>query len=182
MINEIGSMILRVLIGSYFLAVALQIIPGTDLSILFDSILPAPIDGALSAGLVFLLAFMVMIGLHMRVAALVLAMMTFFASYLTMIQLGVDQELASFWRDIALIAALILTYSENDRRNLHRTRVVRRKIEPRRLTLSDGPRDPRPDPIYRRPMRTLKPRIALVENENIPAEVDNIFLDVHRDA
>ena len=40
--NVAAQTVLRVLIASYFLAVALRLIPGTDLSWLFAGILPAP--------------------------------------------------------------------------------------------------------------------------------------------
>lgn len=111
-INARAQALLRLVIGSYFLAVALQLIPGTDLGILFSGVMPAPYDGALATGIVFALAFLVMVGHATRVAALVMALLTFYASYLTMLSLGVADELGSFWRDLALIAALLLTYSE----------------------------------------------------------------------
>ncbi len=174
--DELGNMTLRVLIGSYFLAVALNIIPGTNLAILFSTVLPAPWDSALAAGSVFILAFMVMIGSHTRLAALVLAMMTFFASYLTMIQIGVEHELGSFWRDIALIAALILTYSEQDRKRGGRGRVIRRQVQPRRMKLTTPPRDPRPQPILRRPIQFSKAKAASLDPDM--GDIDNIFADV----
>jgi uncharacterized membrane protein YphA (DoxX/SURF4 family) len=134
MINKTARALLRVIIGSYFLAVALALIPGTDLAILFSGVLPHPYDGALAMGLVFALAFMVMLGHATRVAALVMAMITFYASYLTMLQLGVADELGSFWRDLALIAGLLLTYSDDaDGHNLRNTAewaLARRKMRP----------------------------------------------------
>ena len=114
-LNATAQALLRLVIGSYFLAVALGLIPGTDLSVLFSGVLPPPFDEAVATGLVFLLAFMVMVDYATRVAALVMALITFYASYLAMISLGVAEELGSFWRDLALIAALLLTYSEPSR-------------------------------------------------------------------
>ncbi len=132
--NSAAQTALRVLIASYFLAVSLKIIPGTSLGILFEAILPEPYASATAAGLVFIFSFMIMIGLATRVAALLIALMTFFASYVAMVQLGVADELGAFWRDLALIAALLLTYGEanlsGDRR---RRRLVHRKIVPRRV-------------------------------------------------
>lgn len=131
--NVAAHTALRVMIASYFLAVALTIIPGTDLSLLFAPVLPAPYSGATAAGLVFIFSFMIMIGMATRVAALIIALMTFYASYLTMIALGVENELGSFWRDIALIAALLLTYSEPELRSRRRRRLIHRNIVPRRV-------------------------------------------------
>lgn len=111
--NLAGQTVLRNLIASYFIAVALGIISGTNLALLFSAVLPAPLDAAFAAGMVFILAFMVMLAVYTRVAALILALMMFYASYLMMVELGVEQELGSFWRDLALIAALLLTYSDH---------------------------------------------------------------------
>lgn len=124
---------LRVMIASYFLAVALSLIPGTDLGLLFAIILPEPYSSAVAAGLVFLFSFMIMIGIAMRLAALMIALITFFASYLTMVQLGVQNELGSYWRDIALIAALLLTYSEPKLGRARSRKVLHREIVPRRI-------------------------------------------------
>jgi hypothetical protein len=59
---------------------------------------------------VFFLGYLVMTGHWLRGAALTLGLMTFWASYVTMLSLGVADELGGFWRDIALVAALMLTY------------------------------------------------------------------------
>lgn len=124
---------LRVMIASYFLAVSLNLIPGTDLGLLFAVVLPEPYSGAIAAGLIFLFSFMIMIGMAMRLAALMIALITFFSSYLTMVQMGVQNELGSYWRDIALIAALLLTYSEPKFGAARSRKVLHRKIVPRRI-------------------------------------------------
>lgn len=87
--NLAGQTVLRMLIASYFIAVSLRIIPGTDLGLLFSAVLPAPWNAAFAAGMVFLLSFMIMLAVYTRVAALILALMTFYASYLAMVELGV---------------------------------------------------------------------------------------------
>jgi uncharacterized membrane protein YphA (DoxX/SURF4 family) len=70
--NAMGQNLLRILIASYFLAVALQIIPGTDLTIMTNMIAPAQTSEALAAMIVFGLSYLVMIGVWMRGAALLL--------------------------------------------------------------------------------------------------------------
>ncbi len=132
--NVAAQTVLRVLIASYFLAVALRLIPGTDLSWLFAGILPAPYAAATTAGLVFIFSFMIMLDMATRLAALILALMTVFASYLAMLQLGVAEELGAFWRDIALIAALLLTYAEPQLGARRHRRMVHRQIVPRRIS------------------------------------------------
>jgi hypothetical protein len=79
--------------------------------------------------------------------------MTFFASYLTMLSLGVADELASFWRDLALIAALVLTYSDHDPAERRSRNIVRRHVMPRRVAAhgeavaraDQGAGQPKPD-------------------------------------
>lgn len=132
--SQSAQAVLRILIASYFIAVALHLIPGTDLSLLFAAVLPPPYAGALAAGLVFILAFMVMMAHYTRAAALILGLMTFYASYLTMVEMGVAQELGAFWRDLALIAALLLTYSDGGpARTARRRFMLQRAVAPRRV-------------------------------------------------
>mgnify|MGYP006271411273 CR=1 FL=1 len=187
---------LRMLIASYFIAVALGLIPGTDLAILFAGVLPAPHDGATAAGLVFILAFMIMAGYATRAAALVLALMTFYASYLAMIALGVADELGAFWRDLALISALLLTYSEPTAGSRPRRRLISRTVLPRRVRASretaSAARTARPAPaVNHATLRatatpvgaTPAPKGARAELfDDVDSLADNIFLEDERNA
>jgi hypothetical protein len=79
-----------------------------------------------------------------------MAILTFYASYLTMLSLGVAEELGAFWRDLALIAALLLTYSERGTGMRGHRRTGRGRILPRRIagvtlhTLARRPLRPAP--------------------------------------
>lgn len=190
-LNATAQNLLRIVIASYFLAVALNLIPGTSLTILAAQVLPLHIAQPLSAILVFALAFMVMIGLYMRPAALVLGVMTFFASYLRTIELGVDDELGTFWRDLVLIAALMLTYAENAPRDQRMRRAIERKVMPRRVSQPQSHR-PRPviaaaqNPVPAPHRVPVKPRTAAfvlrhvsraASGNDTPEPIDNIFAD-----
>jgi hypothetical protein len=102
--------ILRILVSSYFAAGAFGVIPGTDFTILTWRCAGA-VDSAVAMGLVFFLGYLIMAGHWLRGAALTLGVLTFWSSYVAMFRLGVETELGVFWRDVALIAALMLTYS-----------------------------------------------------------------------
>ncbi len=115
-LDEAAQTTMRMLIASYFIAAATGSIPGADTSTLFAAILPHPLDDIVGASLVFLLSAMVLIGAKTRLAALLLALLTFYASYVELIHLGAEQALGTFWRDMALIAALMLTYGCDRRR------------------------------------------------------------------
>jgi uncharacterized membrane protein YphA (DoxX/SURF4 family) len=184
-LNATAQNLLRIVIASYFLAVGLNLIPGTNLTILAEQVLPAHVAEPLAAMMVFALAFLVMIGLYMRPAALVLGLMTLFASYLQMIELGVADELGTFWRDLVLIAALMLTYAENAPRDHRMRSAIRRKVTPRRVAPADHPHRPRPAAVTPAPqtaLPTIAPVAAFVSRRklaaNLPDPVDNIFTDL----
>ncbi|MCU4654225.1 hypothetical protein N8I71_15380 [Roseibacterium sp. SDUM158016] len=102
---------MRMLIASHFIAAAAGSIPGADISALFSSFLPGRLAEIVGGSLVFLLGVMVMLGTHTRIAALLLGLITFYASYVELISVGGTEVLGAFWRDMALVAALMLTYS-----------------------------------------------------------------------
>ena len=181
-LNSTAQNLLRIVIASYFLAVGLNLIPGTNLTILAEQVLPAHVAEPLSAMMVFALAFLVMIGLYMRPAALVLGLMTLFASYLQMIELGVADELGTFWRDLVLIAALMLTYAENAPRDYRMRSAIRRKVTPRRVAPVDHPHRARPvapAPLAQPNLPVAEPVAAFVSRRNLaanlPDPIDNIF-------
>lgn len=128
-----GANLIRIVIASYFLALGAGVIPGTDVSALFAAVLPAPWAGLLAGALVFGLAYLVLVGVWLRPAALLLALVMFWASYISAAQAGFAPQLGSFWRDMALIAALILTYAETDPRARTRRGALRSLRAPRRL-------------------------------------------------
>ncbi|WP_149866406.1 hypothetical protein [Tropicimonas marinistellae] len=172
-LSSAGQNLLRILIASYFLAGAIGIIPGTDLTPMFLRFLPMPLAGLASGSLVFLLSYLVMIGVWLRGAALTLGILTFWSSYLRMLDLGIVDELGGFWRDLALIAALMLTYAETDPRNHGKRSPLRRKIAPRTV-------DPRavviPEEDEKQPLTAQRARIADRRREHMrePVSVEEL--------
>ena len=106
-----GHSVVRLLIVSYFVALALGVIDGTDLSALAAPFLPLAFAKIVVALVVLSLCAMILIGWHRRAAALVLALAMFWASYMAMMN-APDQNLGAFWRDLALIGALVMTYAD----------------------------------------------------------------------
>ena len=106
-----GHTVVRLLIVSYFVALALHIIPGTDMSVLLRPFIPPFWATLLTSAAVILMSGMIIAGFHRRAAALLLALGTFWASYMAMLNAPVH-ELGAFWRDLALIGALIMTYAD----------------------------------------------------------------------
>ena len=109
-LGDAAQVSVRMLIASYFMATAIGSIPGADTGALLSPLMAEPLGRVVAGSIVFTLATMVLIGKQTRMAALILGLLTFYASYLQMVQIGIDHVLGAFWRDMALVAALMLTY------------------------------------------------------------------------
>lgn len=140
-LNQSGQNLVRVIIASYFLAVPLGLISGTTPAPLMAPFLPEPHAEIAGGIFMFVGAYLVLTGAWLRASALLLATTLFWSSYIENAGTG---NIDGFWRDIALIGALILTYTqtlpraESRRSALHWTPPVRRikpeaKVTPRRI-------------------------------------------------
>lgn len=98
--------IMRLLVISYFIAMSLGWIGGTQMMEFMFPVLPDEIAKMLMRGLILLLSALVLIGIGRRHAALTLALVVFFSSYTTLYAGG---DIGAFWRDLALIGALLMT-------------------------------------------------------------------------
>lgn len=98
--------IMRLLVISYFVASALGWIGGSAMVDFMIPVLPDDIATMLMRGLILILSALVLIGVGRRHAALVLALVVFFSSYTNLYAGG---DIGSFWRDLALIGALLMT-------------------------------------------------------------------------
>lgn len=107
-----GHTAIRLLIVSYFVALALGLIKGTDLAVLATPFLPETLAKIVSGLGVIGLSAMILFGFHRRLAALLLAIILFWCSYLASVSPAGIEDIGSFWRDLALIGALLLTYAD----------------------------------------------------------------------
>lgn len=108
-----GHSVVRLLIVSYFVALSFGVIEGTDISVLVSAVLPETFAQIVASGIVLALCAMILFGWHRQAAALILALSVFWASYLAMIA-SPDEQLGAFWRDLALIGALVLSYADGN--------------------------------------------------------------------
>ncbi len=102
----------RLLIASYFVGLGLGLIPGVRVGILLRPVLPDPAADILAGFLIVGLALLVLFRRNRRTPALLLALVVFSASYRTMMIQSGPEQMAVFWRDIALIGGLLLTYRD----------------------------------------------------------------------
>lgn len=108
----------RLLVVSYFVALGFGLVDGAEVAVLFLPFLPASASSILASALVIGLAALVLIGVKRRAAALLLAIVVFWSSYLTMVVQYTQNDIAVFWRDLALIGCLLLTHGTSQR-SLH---------------------------------------------------------------
>jgi uncharacterized membrane protein YphA (DoxX/SURF4 family) len=172
-LNQNGQNLVRILISSYFIAVALGLIEGTDGSVLMALFLPPDLAGFAGSALVFALAYLVLMGVWMRPAALLLGMVLFWSSYIINFGPQGPLEVGDFWRDLALIGALMMTYNASPRARrrsaiLRRTPRVR-KIKPGDPVLPRRISPTRPEAVARGRLPSLRPT-SFVEGNS-----DNIF-------
>lgn len=175
-LNQSGQNIVRILIASYFIAVSLGMIPGTDGSVLAQQVFPDPAAKYIGNTVVFTLAYLVMMGIWLRPAALLLALTMFWSSYIA--NFGTDNtlDIGDFWRDLALIGALILTYAQSGPRATSRRAMLRwtpkaRQIKPDKTVM---PRRIASAKSIRAKITPLAPHIAA---RNLPPVVENIFVE-----
>ena len=101
-----ASHITRILILSYFVALAMGLIDGAEMSRLAAPFLAEPDATYVMSGVVVGLSALILFGLFRRPAALILSITLFWASYMTMFATG---DLTGFWRDLALIGGLLMS-------------------------------------------------------------------------
>ena len=107
-----GNAVVRFLTVSYFIALALGIVPGTDMTVLTGPFMNGPLGSIVTSGVILALSTLILLGWYRRAAALSLAICVFWASYLAVMAAPTDAQLSAFWRDLILIGALVMTYAD----------------------------------------------------------------------
>ncbi len=142
-----GLNLLRFVLSSYFIGVALGLINGTNLTALAALILPTNAAAFAANTAVVVLAYFVLMGIWLRPAALLLAAFVIGNSgYVTFLHATPD-AMSDFWRDVALMAGLMMTYLQSGSREANRRALIRMNpivrrikpvepVRPRRVTAS----------------------------------------------
>lgn len=144
--NRGVQLLVRLLISSYFMALATGIIPYENGRAFMDLVFPAPYASFAFTGFVFTTAYLILLGKQVRIAAMLLSVFVFWASYIANFSQGMTFDLQGFWSDMALIGALVLAATQGDGRFVHRTGTrFGKSIRPRRV------QPPRPDLLVTAP-------------------------------
>lgn len=109
-----GHTVVRLLITSYFIAAAIGVISATDVSVMAAPFLPDLHARVLMAVITVGLSTLILVGIQRRAAALLLALILFWSSYISILSIDAAQPISSFWRDLALIGALLMTYADRE--------------------------------------------------------------------
>lgn len=99
----------RFLMVAYFTGLGFGLVQGAQVEILLQPLMPHHAAEIFSAVLIVCLALLVLVRKAPRIPALLLGLVVFWASYLTMMMHSGPQHMADFWRDLALVGILLLS-------------------------------------------------------------------------
>lgn len=135
----LGHAMARVLIASYFIASAFGLVVETHGDAVITVVLPNTAGATLASVIEFTLGYMILTGTQVRTAALLLSLYVLWSSFIANYVNSVTPSLDDFWRDLALIGGLLMTYSHDQSEAREPSRVRRgrpafaRRVTPRRI-------------------------------------------------
>lgn len=100
-----GLFLIRLLVVSYFAALAIGLLPGADLAPVFGSLIPPEVTHYVVRFALLTLSGLILFNIRRRAATTVLGALVFYCAYVALYTGG---PLDAFWRDLALIGALLL--------------------------------------------------------------------------
>ncbi|WP_135505630.1 hypothetical protein [Roseovarius aestuariivivens] len=169
-IDYTGLNLIRIVIGSYFMAISLDLIEGSDPRVLFLPIFDPQTADLVTTVLLFSVTAAFMIGLYLRLTSLILAIFMMASSYVTNFMLPQTAQVADFWRDLTLVCAVLLCYSCLRRNEVRKAALVWRRrseripahthesVTPRRVSSPTAARTPR-EPTTAQYQNALEPLI-----------------------
>lgn len=95
-VDQIGLNLLRIVTGTYFVAVAFALIEGVDPAALFRPLMGSTTAETLGASFLLALAIWFMLGTALRLAALSLALFVLFSSFTTNFVTAPVENLSAF--------------------------------------------------------------------------------------
>lgn len=131
--NQTGLNLIRIVIGSYFMAVSLGLVTGVDQTALFAPFLPFAFADIIGSTVLFVASIAFMLGVALRQTALVLALFVFCSSLTQNFLIAEFGDISAFWRDLTMVCAIILTYSNMSRRETRCADLIRRRRRMARL-------------------------------------------------
>jgi len=172
-VDQIGLNLLRVIIGTFFMAIALELIEGFDPAALFRPVLRT--TGAEAVGAISLLCLTIwfMLGAALRLAALSLALFVLASSFLANFVAPPTENLSAFWYDLTLACGVLLSYLTLDEKRLRRASILQHHARVRRIEESRAvkPRRVAPKAVARRRNGLRRPPPVSEDDVNIFANI-----------
>ena len=183
--DQTGLNLIRIVIGSYFLALSLDLVSGLDAATLFAALLPHATADLIGSTLLFCLSAALMAGLQLRLCALSLALLVFCSSLVQNLIIVTPDSLSAFWRDLTLATAVLLTYLTLGPGALRRASVLAHRARLRRAMAQRAinPRRITPQTVQKRPVQQeIRSALAASTLSRRPAshedDVENIFANI----
>lgn len=166
--DQIARNLIRIVTGSYFAALALDLVEGLDKAILFAPLLDAKAADFVGSTLLLSLSLSFMLGYQLRLSALSLALFVFvssFAQHMIHVEVG---SVSAFWRDLTLTCAVMLSYITLSPREMRRASMLAARARMRASTQNAvTPRRIVTGPVQKRPVQQ-DIRRALLSTETAP--------------
>jgi len=124
-ISRTGLSLLRTVLASYFIALALGLFASTNITLIPGLILGQNQANFLANTAVFILAYLVLMGIWIRPAAIGLAGYYLASSAFVALQSASPDAMGNLWRDLAMIAGLMMIYFQAGHREYGHRPVVR---------------------------------------------------------
>jgi len=171
--GQTGPTLFRIVIAFYFVAVSLGLIAGTGATPLANAYLSPEPAALIGRSAFFILGYLVLTGIWLRPAAMILAVILFWSSYIAHFAPGATAPPSGFWPDLIMVAALIFIYTRRAPSGVRHTIVPRRVI---------GITSTRSNPAMTRRLVAAElpsniPRLPVTRANSGGRSVENIFRD-----
>lgn len=145
-IDRIGPNMIRIVIGSYFMAISLGLIQGVDQRAIFAPLFGQEMGDLLGTTVLFAITMAFMSGLHLGVTSIMLAMFVMASSIMQNFVPFAPQNISAFWRDLTLVCGGLLSYFSLKPKSVRPASLIARRyvsrvvkdaesISPRRVSL-----------------------------------------------
>ncbi len=145
--NHTGLNLIRLIIGSYFMAISLGLVQGVDHRAIFAPIFGLQTGDLIGTTVLFAISAAFMSGLYLRTTSLMLALFVLTSSLIETFMPFQPQNISAFWRDLTLMCGVLLSYYSLKPADMQRASLVGRRyisrvvktseqVTPRRVTPS----------------------------------------------
>ena len=160
--DHTGLNLIRLIIGSYFMGISLGLVQGVDHRAIFAPIVGLQTGDLIGTTALFAISTAFMSGLFLRTTSLMLALFVLTSSLVETFLPFQPRNISAFWRDLALICGVLLSFYSLKPADMQRASLVGRRyissviktsehVTPRRVSPSDArkPAQPRDDHMAR---------------------------------